>query len=298
MSNGNGSGKNRPGSLPGDDESAQGKKARREAAREKARLQREAERKRKVRNRRITQGVVIVAILAVLAIVGVFVFNGVGSSQTSAAGPKNMISDGILLTGNGSSISAVRTPGLKPGEKPVPTNTADYAKTVNIVTYIDYQCPYCDEFETTNESQIAQWVKAGVATLEIHPIAILDSSSNGTDYSTRAANAAACVANYEPDKYLDVNKIFYANQPAEGTNGLSDAKLISLVKKTGGTFKNWVGAATSRALKGPLPNSNVKAVTGTPTVIVDGTQYNGSLTSASDFSQVVEAAYDAKNAQG
>jgi protein-disulfide isomerase len=38
----------------------------------------------------------------------------------------------------------------------------------------------------------------------------------------------------------------------------------------------------------------VKAVTGTPTVIIDGTQYNGSLTSASDFSNAVEAAYEKK----
>jgi protein-disulfide isomerase len=306
MSNGKNNGRNNAQNPDEPDDGAQGKKARRDAAREKARLQREAERKRKLRNRRITQGVVIVAILAVLAVVGVVIFNGVGGAQASAAGPKNMISDGILLTGNGKTITATRTAGLKAGEKPVPTDVNAHSKTVNIVTYIDYQCPYCDEFETTNETQMMEWVTAGVATLEIHPIAILDSSSDGTDYSTRSANAAACVANYEPDKYLAVNKVFYANQPKEGTTGLTNAKLVSLVKKAGAdnakipacingeTFRTWVGDATSRALKGPLPNSNVKAVTGTPTVIIDGTQYNGSLTSASDFSNAVEAAYEKK----
>lgn len=284
-----------------------GKKARRDAAREKARLQREAERKRRQRNRRFAQGGIILAVLVVVGIVALVIYNGVANApSTTSAGPANMRSDGILLTGNGTTISATRTPALKAGEKPVPTDQSAHSKTVNIVTYIDYQCPYCDEFETTNESQLTKWVTAGVATLEIHPIAILTSSANG-GYSPRSANAAACVANYEPDKFWDVSKIFYANQPEEGTGGLPDSTIVSLVKKAGADnakipacitsdrFGTWVTDATNRALKGPLPNSNVSAVTGTPTVIVDGKSYTGSLTSASDFASVVEAAYAAKN---
>jgi protein-disulfide isomerase len=283
------------------------KKSRRDMARETARLQREAERKRKLRNRRITQGVVIVAILAVAAVVGVFVFNGVGASSSSSAGPLNMKSDGILLTGNGTTMTATKTAALKPGEKPVATDPSAHPKSVSIVTYIDYQCPYCNEFETANESQLKAWVQQGLVTLEIHPISILDASSSGTNYSTRAANAAACVANYDPNDYFAVNTALFANQPKEGSNGLTDAKITSIIQKAGATnskipacitsqkFSNWVGAATSRALKGPLPNSNVKAVTGTPTVIVQGTAYTGSLTSASDFSTVVGAAYEKLN---
>jgi protein-disulfide isomerase len=278
------------------------KKSRRDMARETARLQREEARKRKLRNKRLTQGGIIVGALVVLAIVGLVVYNGVGAATT--AGPLNMRSDGILLTGNGKTISAVKTPAQKAGAKAVSTDEASYNKTVNIVTYIDYQCPYCQEFEKTNESQLEGWVKQGLVTLEIHPIAILDSSSSGTLYSTRAANAAACVANYDPNAFFAVNTALYADQPKEGGSGLPDSKLISIVKKaganssaipsciTGQKFSGWVGKETAAALKGPLPNSNVKSVTGTPTVIINGTQYSGSLTSKSDFSTAVGDAYE------
>ena len=277
------------------------KKSRRDMARETARLQREEARKRKLRNKRLTQGGVIVGVLAVLAIVGLVVYNGVGSAN--AAGPLNMRSNGILLAGNGTSISAVKTAAAKSGTKPVSTNEAKHDTTVNIVTYIDYQCPFCQEFEKTNEAQMKKWVQAGLVTVEIHPISILDSSSSGTMYSTRAANAAACVANYDPNAFYALNTALYADQPKEGGTGLTDTKLISIAKKAGATsskipscitsqkFASWVAAETSAALKGPLPNSNVKSVTGTPTVIVNGTAYTGSLTSASDFSTVVETAY-------
>lgn len=39
------------------------------------------------------------------------------------------------------------------------------------------------------------------------------------------------------------------------------------------SFKSWVADETDRATHGPLPDSNVKTVTGTPTIIVDGLQY-------------------------
>ena len=53
------------------------------------------------------------------------------------------------------------------------------------------------------------------------------------------------------------------------------------------TFKTWVLASTDRALAGPIPNSDLEAVTGTPTVLVDGKQYVGSLDDPNEFSAFV-----------
>jgi protein-disulfide isomerase len=273
------------------------KKARRDAAREHARAMREQEQKRKRRNRVFLQSGIAVAVLAVAAIVTLVVVNSV---QPAGPGPKNMASDGILLQGNGSSISAVKTGAIKAGAEPTATKTASRKDTLNVVVYEDYMCPYCNQFETTNISQIKQWVKAGYATLEIHPFNLLDASSLGSKYSTRSANAAACVANYQPDAFLDVNAAFYKNQPSEGTRGLTDSEIVSLVKKAGatnknipscitdGTFKPWVADATQRALNDPIPNSSVKKLTGTPLVLVNGQQYSGSLTDATAFQTFVE----------
>jgi protein-disulfide isomerase len=274
------------------------RKDRREFAREKARAVREEHQKRQRRRRLAWRGGVAVAILAIAAIVAIVIVNG--ARPAASTGPRNMASDGILLTGDGTSVTAVSTPALAAGEKPVATRQSTGADTVSIVTYVDYLCPFCGQFEATNGKQISSWLTAGNATLEVHPISILDSSSSGTKYSTRAANAAACVANFDPDHFLAVHTALFAQQPAENTAGLTDAELTKLVTDAGvtdakvpgcitdQTFASWVRAATDRALAGPLPNADVKKVTGTPTVLVNGTAYSGALDDANAFATFVQ----------
>jgi len=249
---------------------------------------------RKRRRRWITQGSVILGTLAVVTVIALVVIGG----TKSAAGPLNMLSDGLLVTGDGTSTSATTTAALAADADPVATTPATDG-TVSIVTYVDYLCPYCGQFETTNAEQITAMVTAGTATLEVHPLSILDNASLNTEYSTRSANAAACVANYAPDAFLAVNTALFASQPEENTTGLSDDDLIALVTSagagsddiaaciTGGTFEDWVAAETQRALDGPLPNTEVDAVTGTPTVLVNGELYSGSLTDAAEFADFV-----------
>ncbi|GAB3612272.1 DsbA family protein [Humibacter ginsengisoli] len=272
------------------------KKDRREAAREHARLMREEAAKTARRRRWWIQGSVAVVIVAVLAVVALVIVNSTPQGQTSA-GPKNMISDGIVLT---SSTKAVRTPALQSGEKPTPTTQSDTSSKAYITIYEDLQCPYCQEFEQTNMTQIKQWLDAGLAQLEIHPLNYLTSPANG-GYALRAANAVSCVANDEPDKFLAVNSALYAKQPKEGTGGLTNAKILSILKGAGVSssditkcvnntrFTSWLNAATKRATTQKLPNSNVTTFGGTPTVIVNGQQYKGSLTDANTFASFVQS---------
>lgn len=275
--------------------SPQGKKDRREAARETARLAREAEKKRQRRNRLFVQGGIGAGVIAVVAIVALIIVN---STAPASPGPKNMLSDGILISGP--NLQAVKTAALTAGAKPVVTDTSKLTKKANIVTYIDYQCPYCDQFETTNSAQMQTWIKAGEATLEIHPISILDNSSLGSRYSTRAANAAACVANYDPNNFFAVNSALFASQPAEQTTGLTDAKILAVLKTAGSSsgditscvtsekFSAWVAAASTRVTSATsLPNSKTGKFNGTPTVLVNGAQYAGSLTDANAFGAFV-----------
>jgi protein-disulfide isomerase len=274
------------------------KRDRREEAREHARQMREEARKRAQRRRWWIQGSIGVAAIAILAVIGLIVYNGV-SASANVANPTNMVSNGILLT---STTKAVSTPAIAKGADPTPTTQSNGSGKANITMYVDYQCPFCNQFETANATQIGQWLNGGIATVEIHPIAILDSSSSGTKYSTRAANAAACVANYDPNTFYAVNSALFANQPAEGGTGLTDSKILSVLKGAGAssaaitkcvndqTFKDWVASATTRVLTKPLPNSSMAKLTGTPTVIVNGKQYTGSLTDANAFLQFVGSA--------
>ena len=182
-----------------------------------------------------------------------------------------MASDGIVLTaGDDGGITAVETPALAAGATPTPTVPDDSGKVANIVMYIDYLCPFCGQFEATNSESMRTMVESGAATLEIHPIAILTNKSAGTQYSLRAANAAACVADSSPDSFFDFNAILFENQPEEGSTGLTNDELKSLAEEAGVSsqstiekciddvqFKSWVQDATNRALTQPVPNSEL-----------------------------------------
>jgi len=275
---------------------APSKRDRRHAAREKARLAREAEVRRHRRNRWLLQGGLVLGALAVVAIVVLVV---VQVAKPAGPGPANMASDGIVLQSDGAQgVEAVRTDAIPAGGTPTATDTADDGRA-RIVIYQDYLCPACGAFDTTNAEQLEALVTSGDATLELHPISILDRASQGTEYSTRGANAAACVADADPDAFLDVNTALYAQQPGENTRGLTDDEIVELVQGAGvtdpavescirdGAYEDWVADATTRALEGPLPGTDLPAVSGTPTVLVDGQRYEGGLTDAAAFAAFV-----------
>lgn len=270
---------------------------RRDAAREKARILREEQRKRERRNKVLIQGGVIVAVLAIAALVVSLIMQ---NTRPEGPGPENMASDGIVLTGVDGTITAVETPAIPAGATPTNTVPDDSGTVANIVTYVDYLCPFCGQFETTNSASMRTMVESGAATLEIHPVAILTNKSAGTQYSLRAANAAACVAENSPDAFFDFNALLFENQPEEGTAGLTNDELKDLVEQSGASslsaidtciddtqFKGWVQEATNRALTQPVPNSELASITGTPTVLVNGKQYVGSLTDPAEFQSFV-----------
>jgi protein-disulfide isomerase len=264
----------------------QTKKQRIEEAREQARLAREQREKRQKLLRVLVPTLVS---LGVLVLVGAIIAVIALQPKPAAAfpgGPKNMASDGIVFAEQNGAAEVATTAALKKGAEPKATEWATGDGAAHIVTYIDWSCPACQSFEGQYSEYIQGLVKSGAATLEIHPIAILDQHYTSDRYSTRAANVAACVANYDPEHFLDVQTQFYDNQPTEGGPGLTDAKMISLVKKAGVTddkvegcirglsFGKWVTAATQRS-----------AVSTTPTVVVNGQTWD-----RSDFPTFVENA--------
>jgi protein-disulfide isomerase len=272
-----------------------GTKARRAAARDRARETRAKEQARRRRNRTLGISGIILGGLAVIAIVVVVIANSV---QPAGPGPENMASDGLLLHGVDGKIVPVSTAAVPDGGTPTPTRQDD--SVANITVYSDYMCPYCNQFETSQMSQIEQWVRGGSATLELHPFNLLDRESLGAEYSTRSAAAAACVANDDPDAFLAYNTSLYEHQPSESTRGLTNDELASLAKAAGATgagvascithqrFAGWVADATKRVLTEEIPNSSLDKVTSTPTVIVNGAQYKGSPTDTEAFAAFVD----------
>ncbi|BDZ49268.1 hypothetical protein GCM10025867_15090 [Frondihabitans sucicola] len=273
------SGDSADGETPTD--SATTSRGRRAAAREKARLARQRQRRRARGTRwALFGGLGLVVVALVVGVVVVVV----SSIHPSGPGPANMANDGITI---GKDFKAVQADAQSPSAEPSATTTAATGQTVKISIYLDYLCPICGSFEKTNNDYIKGLVRSGAATVDYHPIAILTNQSLGTKYSQRAANAGACVANFSPDAYFDFNTAMFADQPQEGTSGRTDAQLIELVRSLDGvthtaqisrcitkqTYASWVVSATQRALSGPIADASIKKVSGTPTVLVNGQQY-------------------------
>ena len=228
----------------------QSKIDRRVEAREKARQLRAERKKRERRTRWLLQGGIALAAVAIIAVVALVIVNSI---KPEGNGPRNMASDGIKIA---EGLAVVQTPGLGPSAEPVPS-AANAPGVVDITIWIDYLCPLCGEFEAENGELIRTLVESGAATVEYHPIAILTSMSAGTQYSLRAANAAACVANYNPDAFFDFNEGMFANQPDEGTEGLTNAEILEIARAAGATSRSGK-AARSAGSPTTTPSTRVR----------------------------------------
>jgi len=276
------------------------KNQRREAARELARKEREkADRRRRLLRWVVPTGVTV-AVLAIAAVVVLVVVTSAPPPQ-SKAGPKNMVTDGILFTGQGGKAVPTTTPALKPKATPSPAASPEPG-VAQIISYVDWSCPSCQAFEQTNADWIEQQVQSGKATLEVRPVAILNRSYNGSQYSQRVNTAAACVANFAPDQFLAVMKEAYAEQPAETTSGLTNSQIIKFIHTaglnnpdvdecvSGQTFSSFVTAATNRFTNDPANTPAGAQGPGTPTVFVNGKFYSGDITDANAFQSFVAQA--------
>lgn len=142
-------------------------------------------------------------------------------------------------------------------------------------TYIDFMCPNCNQFEQYYGKAIVDLANDGTITLNIHPIAILNRLSQGTDYSTRAANAMYCVAEANPDAAVPFMQAMFEKQPAENSSGLTDAEILDIAKGVGvtgidtcvtdGTYNKFVTAMTEKT-----PIVPGAAGIQTPTIAVNG----------------------------
>jgi len=266
----------------------------RDAARQKAKALREQNQKKAKRSKLVIQISVVLVALGIVggvaAVIAIEAANRVAAPIVDDA-PKNLSEFGGLKIGVGlQAFTADKTP----------TPEASETKAPEIIVYVDYQCPICQAFDLPNSAQIRSWVDTGAATLEIRPISFLDRASLN-EYSSRAANAAFCVANFEPDSYFDMHSNLMINQPAEGQEGLDDNELFKVAEQSGAgtnevkgciqnkSFADYIEQHTQNVLNTPQQGVTV---TGTPTVLVNGNKFSWAtgdeLVSAEFFAQFVQ----------
>jgi len=274
-------------------------------AREKARAIREEQLKKEKRNKLLVGWGIVVAIVVIIAVVAFVVVGNVQNNAPIADnGPtpaNGNVHGGVTLLANSDvvksepatvNVSDVPAPlASKPATVAVPGGEAEAGKPVKVVAYIDFICPVCKRFETTYGESLTNLRNEGKISLEYRALGFLDQQST-TNYSSRAANAAACVVNTSPEKYADFFNLLFERQPAEGSAGISDKDLKAMATEVGAAnidscidskqFRPWVKVATQEAA--------AIGVTGTPTVFVDGKQWDGST----DLNAEIQTAITAK----
>lgn len=274
-------------------------------AREKARLIREAQLKKDKRNKLLIGWGIVAAVVAILAIVALVVTTSirqntpiadqgpVPASANANGGVTLLANTEVKGTDDAGTVDIANIPA-KPETLPTPVVApgaeAEEGQPVKVVAYIDFICPVCKRFEDTYNDALTGLRNEGKISLEYRPLGFLDRMSS-TNYSSRAANAAACVADTAPDKYAEYVDVLFTNQPAEGGAGLSDDKLKSLASEIGADINSCVDDKTFRPyVKYSTTLASNIGVTGTPTVFIDGKQWDGST----DLNAEIQAAIDAK----
>ena len=164
--------------------------------------------------------------------------------------------------------------------------TIGKAAKVTVDFFEDFQCPICNTLEQSVGSDVVAQIAAGRIQAKYHTMSFLDSSSNGNRYSSRAANAALCASDVSVADFQKFHAILYGkdgkgqnNQPAENSNGRTDAQLVEYGKQAGikgddlTTFQSCVTGQLHKALVAAITdNASRRGVNATPTIFVNGKQ--------------------------
>ncbi len=222
------------------------------------------------RRRSLVVAAVVVVVLVVIGGIGYGLQSRSDTSGSSAAAPAGVVGGWAVPAGKDSAPAKV-------------------------VVYEDFMCPYCGQLEAAGRTEFAADIAAGKAQFQYHVLNFLDDSSS-TEYSTRAANALAVVLDASGQEVAKTfHDLLFENQPAEGSAGLSDGRLLDLAVRAGATrsevepgikgrnFEKWVTNVTDRSSK--------DGVNGTPTVLVDGKKIEAP--SMPELATAVQQAIDA-----
>ncbi|MET9861403.1 thioredoxin domain-containing protein [Streptomyces smyrnaeus] len=218
------------------------------AARERLRLEREKQAKKERTRRQLLVGLSVVAVLAVVAGIGIFV---------AKLNDQDSSGDDMAVT----------------------TGGAKAEKTIDV--YEDLRCPACASFEQAMGEPLQKGAEQGKYKLRIHLGAIIDGNmgGSGSQNAARALGAAKAVstkafADYKaqlysakwhpdergPDKFADNN---YLLKVSDTVPELKDNKAFEKAVK-GKKYTKWA--------KDMIASFNGSEIQSTPTIKIDGEQ--------------------------
>ena len=217
--------------------------------------------------------------------------------------PENYADGGITF---GADLAPIPSNALTPGDVPLLPSAERGDGPADILLFVDYRCPICMNFEQANAPTLESVIESGAATLQMRTLTFLDRASSGSEYSSRAAGALACIATEQPESAWLAHTTLLSStvQPPENTPGLDDKELIAAIEKEAGvlspavrsciterTFVPFAQAFTNWSFENPVPNAVNSAlmVEGTPLAVVNGVPYQGPVNDPAAFRDFLEA---------
>ena len=148
--------------------------------------------------------------------------------------------------------------------------------------YEDFLCPACGNFERGFGPTVSKMIDSGAIAADYYMTGLLSRPQND-EYSSRAGNAAYCVADESIDAFRRFHTALYTKdiQPSEtGTTFPDNAKLIEIAREAGVVGK--VPDCIKNGKYTPMVDGLATAagIHATPTVRINGQDYQWSTPDA------------------
>jgi protein-disulfide isomerase len=161
----------------------------------------------------------LIALIVLGVVLGIVFSGGSKTANVSALPTNGSVSEGLPGASDVRSMyKGIPQKGLVLG--------SPHAK-VTLTEYIDLQCPYCQQFETTVMPDIvSSYVKTGKIKVEARPLAFIGPDS--------VRGRSAMIAAGEQGKAFNLAELLYINQGTENTGWLSDTMIADAARSIPG----------------------------------------------------------------
>lgn len=218
-------------------------------------------------NKRVTVAAIVVGVLVALTVVVYIILSRTSGPPTPKAASYPVAVDGVVVVA---------------GQPTAP---------VTLDIYEDYLCPYCERLENRSGGDITTALNEGKVKVNYHALNLLETRSTPPGYSSLAADAALCAV--PAGIWPAFHERLFAEQPAEGSAGLTAAQLTQIGTELGAgqgfgacveanANAPAITAATEAAVSDPGLQTDGQF--GTPTVAKDGRKID---LSSSDWLQTL-----------
>jgi len=188
---------------------------------------------------------------------------------------------------------------ITPVARPQANGTAagDPNAPVKVEVYEDFQCPICDQYSKTVETQLmSNEIASGKVHYVFRQFPIIDRGAADGE-SHQSANASLCAA--DQGRFWDYHDMLFANQTGENVGDFTNKRLVAFAEALSLDMNAFNTCFNADRFKSTIDTDinagTIAGVSGTPSVFVDGKEVSpGLLPAYADIQKAINAALAAK----